>query len=322
MIEGFIACYSKSAGAHEWSYEIAGPADDEAEGIAIDRDGNLHLAASFDSDVAVAPGGPSAGSNGAEDGLVVGITPGRAHRYHFDFGGSSDDQAEGVAAGADLVAVAAYISGQADIEDGGEVLGGGGGGKNAILFATGLDGGYRWGRSLGSVGGDQITYDVAVDAAGNVYAAGIYEGTPDFGRGAVANQGARDAFLISYDPDGGLRWVVTFGGAGNDSLDGVTVDDRGHLYVAGRFEQTVDLAGEVLTSRGAGDAVLASFTSAGVLRWARSFGGTGEDFAGAVAAAAGRIHAVGGFAGTVDFGTGPVVAAGASDGLLLLLTEP
>ena len=68
--------------------------------------------------------------------------------------------------------------------------------------------------------------------------------------------------------------------------------------------------------------LLASFTSSGEPRWAKAFGGAGEDRADCVALAPeGSLYLAGNFHGTLDLGTGPV--SGAEGGMFVArLPEP
>ena len=77
----------------------------------------------------------------------------------------------------------------------------------------------------------------------------------------------------------------TFAGAGGsanaENGKAICVDAAGNVYVTGQFTNTVDFdlgAGVAnLTSNGANDIFIASYTSAGVYRWAVRAGGTGAD---------------------------------------------
>ena len=90
---------------------------------------------------------------------------------------------------------------------------------------TGLE---MWVRQFGGPG-DDVARAVALDAAGNIFVAG-QTSSALLGQPAA---GGVDAFLLKLSPGGQLVWSRTFGGSGNDTAFGVTVDAAGDVYVTG-----------------------------------------------------------------------------------------
>lgn len=88
---------------------------------------------------------------------------------------------------------------------------------------------------LGGVA-DDVAFMAATDAAGNVYVTG-WTDSPDLPVRAAAQstyQGARDAFVAKYAPDGTPRYVTYLGGSGAD---------RGY-YIRARADGTVSVVGQ------------------------------------------------------------------------------
>src|SRR5437773_8447358 len=112
-----------------------------------------------------------------------------------------------------------------------------------VLFQSGLlvnklfGQGYMWVRPAGGVGED-VGQSIAVDNLTNIYTAGYFQLTLDFGVTNFTSQGPYDIFLTRHDPSGALLWAKQAGGPGNDFGNGVAVDDQGNLYVTGSFEGT------------------------------------------------------------------------------------
>ena len=79
-----------------------------------------------------------------------------------------------------------------------------------------------------------------------------------------------------------------------------------------KFSGTIDLGGGPLTAVGVDDLAIAKYDASGAHLWIERFGGPGFDPGvwAVTANAAGEVALHGGFAGTVDFGAGPVDAAG------------
>lgn len=87
------------------------------------------------------------------------------------------------------------------------------------------------------LGAAETGYDIAIDAAGNAYVAGI-TGTPGLPVGddslQVGLSGATDGFLAKLDPEGkSVPYVTYLGGTGNERIAAVRADASGNVYVTG-----------------------------------------------------------------------------------------
>lgn len=171
------------------------------------------------------------------------------------------------------------------------------------------DGELSWARRFGGSGYEQGR-DVAVDADGNVYVAGLFSGTatfdPEAGAGGFASAGALDAFVLKLDPNGSVIWVRQFGGAETDQGTGLELDSSGNLYLTGLFQGTADFDPSPsvfnLTSAGSSDAFLAKLDARGDIIWARRMGGAGYEEAWRVTVdGSGGVWINGSFSETADF---------------------
>ncbi len=173
---------------------------------------------------------------------------------------------------------------------------------------------HLWSKRFGSTGFD-IGYAVGTDASDNVYVAGYFNGTVDFGGGNLMSAGSDDVFLAKYDVNGAQVWSKRFGSTGFDDAYGLAVDASGNVVVIGRFEGTVDFgSGAGLVSAGSTDIFVAKYNSAGVHQWSKRFGSTQADAAHAVALdGLGNVLMTGVFRLTVDFGGGNLSSSGFND---------
>jgi hypothetical protein len=157
------------------------------------------------------------------------------------------------------------------------------GGQDLLVASFDLTGAHRWSYP---VGGAAIDRGFAVAVHGpRTYASGIVGGL---------------AKLIALDEDGTLAWehdpVVGIGQA-------LAVDAAGNVYLAGRLDADATVGTTQLSHAGGSDAFVISYTAAGEVRWAVSYGDGGHDNATGIAVdAMGRVFVTGSFKRTVDFG--------------------
>ncbi len=125
--------------------------------------------------------------------------------------------------------------------------------------------------------GNQDVQTTAVDAAGNVYVAGGFEGTVDFDPSPASfkltSAGGKDAFIASYTASGQLITAKQFGAATNDEFYAIAIDGSNKLYVSGYFSGSVDFdpsaATLTLTATGGVDAFIGVYTTSLALQWRR-----------------------------------------------------
>lgn len=120
---------------------------------------------------------------------------------------------------------------------------------------------------------------------------------------------------------GVLRFARVLGGAGEVQVDAIAWHPASRVVVGGTFTGTTDLGtGPVVAPRHTMGFVAAYDAMTGEPAWTQAFSGSGATCAGVsdmVVTDSGIVYAVGGFTGTVDFGTGPIDSAdGCSDGFV------
>jgi hypothetical protein len=172
---------------------------------------------------------------------------------------------------------------------------------------------HFWSQRFGSTLTD-AGEDVAVDGSGNVFVAGSFSGTVDFGGGPLTSAGGTDIFLAKYNSNGALQWSQRFGSTGGETALALTVDGAGSVVMVGQFNLTVDFGGGPLVSAGGTDVFVAKYTSSGTHQWSQRFGSTSADAAQSVTVdGSNNVIVAGSFALTVDFGGGPLASAGGLD---------
>jgi hypothetical protein len=115
---------------------------------------------------------------------------------------------------------------------------------------------------------------------------------------------------------------LELGGKGLQIAHALAVGDDGTIAVVGTFDGRPDLGGGALASNGGKDMFVATYSQAGLFRWAKTFGGSGDDDALSVAIGdGGAVYVAGRFEAKVDFGGGKVTSKGAGDAVLIKLTS-
>jgi hypothetical protein len=116
----------------------------------------------------------------------------------------------------------------------------------------------------------------------------------------------------------GLR----FGGTGDDEGRSVAFDAAGNLFATGSFEGSIDFGGGELKSAGGKDMFVVKLGPAGEHIWSKVFGDKDADqVASSIAVGAdGSAVITGNFAGSIDFGGGPLASAGGKDVFVVKLT--
>jgi len=159
--------------------------------------------------------------------------------------------------------------------------------------------------------GNQVGQRTWAAPNGDVYTAGTFDAPTDFGSGIRTPAGANDCVLVKYTAAGVYVWDVAFGGAGPDSIEGLTGDPLSTtISLAGYINGSMQVTTGAPTWTSAGnDAFIATLTSAGAWVGGRTFGSAGNDSAwDLVSDAAGNLYTGGDYSGTVNFGGGPHAA--------------
>lgn len=155
--------------------------------------------------------------------------------------------------------------------------------------------------------GPSYITDIANDASGNVYVAGVFGGTME--TYSLTSAGNNDIFFAKFNSAGSLVWIKRIGGTGDDQATTISLDQTGStIFLGGMFNGTVDFdpnAGfATLTSGGGRDAFLGRYTTDGAYMWIGNISGTADAQIRDIVCTPTTVYVTGLFYGTADFGFG------------------
>lgn len=321
-----------------WAKSMGSTSPDEGMGVVVDATGNVYSTGWFEGTVDFNPGEGtlSLTSNGLADIYLQKLNASGeliwAHHIggeNIDRGYSIDKDSEG-----NIYLTGSYI-GVVDFDPGpGEailssILDFGSPSEDIFFAKFNSDGELVWAKSIGGNLADR-GLSIRVNDH-HLVLAGYFRGTSDFDptpevAHSITSKGGTDAFVAVYNLSGGLDWARGFGGSTGDISHAATFDPDGNVVVGGEFRGTVDFdpgPGDAsITSNGAADAFVSSFSSTGTLNWNYGFGGTSTDYVKGLAINdTGAVYAVGSFESIVDFDFGDgefsLTSTGGKDAFLL-----
>lgn len=243
---------------------------------------------------------PANRSSSEPDGFVAKfqLNTAGAPVYSILLGGTADDKAHGVAVDP---AGNAYVTGRTASGDfsSGPTSGALQGTSDSFVAKVASDGTRVWARYIGGSGDEgpdnfgfidpvrRQAGGIVLDGSGNVHVTGTTNSL-SFETAPTSRRGATDAFLATFNADGGIVRSALIGGDGDEDGSSVAVDGAGNVYVAGRTTSTnlvpASQAIEVPQDRSGGDVdgFVVKLDSAGAVAWATYLGGSGRD----------RIHGI------------------------------
>jgi hypothetical protein len=326
-----------ASGNFVWAKQFGGTDYEVGYSLTVDSAGNVYITGMFSDTVDFDPG---AGTNnlisaGSIDVFVAKLDASGNFVWAKQFGGTGAERGYSVAVdSAGNIYTNGYFSDTVDFDPGaGTTTLTSAGDTDVFVSKLDASGNFVWAKQFGGTGQSE-GQSVAVDSAGNVYTTGYFDGTVDFDPGAgttaLTSAGDMDVFVSKLDASGNYVWAKSFGGSGADYAFSLAMNSAGNVYTTGYFDGTVDFdpgAGTTaLTSAGSIDVFVAKLDASGNYVWAKSFGGSGSDYALSLAvSSAGNVYTTGGFSDTVDFdpgaGTTNLTSAGVTDVFVLKLDE-
>ncbi|MCB9164541.1 MAG: hypothetical protein H6592_08935 [Flavobacteriales bacterium] len=249
----FFARYTAN-GDLIWARSLSGiNASCYVKDMARDAAGNLYLTGWYTGPVDFDPSGnnliiPYIGNNA--DAFVAKYDGNGDLLWAGQIGGTAStwSQTIDVTPAGEVVVGGFHMSGTCDLDPGTGLVEhtSGTGIRSGWAVKLDTDGQYLWSADI--AGDDYCAIDaVLFDATGAVLLGGSFEGTYDLDPGsamqAVTSAGtSRDGFLLKLDgTSGSLAQAVPFQGAGDDTVELMTLANDGTIYFSGAFWDDTDM---------------------------------------------------------------------------------
>jgi gliding motility-associated-like protein len=189
---------------------------------------------------------------------------------------------------------------------------------NIFISKFNSAGAFIWGKHLGKNNNYTVCKSLSVDAQGNVYTTGYFNGIADFDPGpenyylkSTTTTGFEnnDVFISKLDPSGNFQWAKQIGANNVDIGNSIHADLFGNVYTTGYITGVVDLdPGDASTIKGSRDLVTAfiiKLDAAGNFKFAKAFEGNHYSEGKYIRTDnKGNIYTSGYFGGVVDFDPG------------------
>jgi hypothetical protein len=166
---------------------------------------------------------------------------------------------------------------------------------------------HLWSEPFGGTGADTPS-NIALDANGNIYVVGTFNGTTNLGGANLVSLGLDDGFIAKYNAAGVHQWSRRFGTTSYDGGASIVVDPSGNVIITGEAFGTLDI-------------IVRKYDAAGTQLWTKQYGSATDWDSGSCVATdgAGNIFVTGYFKGSVNFGGSTFTSDETSDMFLLKL---
>lgn len=303
-----------STGAFIFAKNFGDIYTDSGNDLEIDEFGNTYLIGYFSGTVDFNSGVPTYTVNSTNingDIFILKLDSSGSFIWVKSIGGIGHDHANSIALDfSGNIYISGFYNNVVDFDPGSNIFNLTASG-NGDVFVLKIDssGNFIWAKGIGGSNYDD-SFSLKTDKFGDIIYSGIYGLTVDFDPGnGVFNMtaaGSNDIFISKLTSTGNFVWAKSIGGTNSDFIMSIEIDSTNNIFAGGYFRGTCDFDPSLnfytLTSLGGYDIFFSKYDSIGNFIWARSFGGTVDDFIGSVFLDKNANFLItGAYNGTVDF---------------------
>lgn len=316
FVVSFFTIISSNAQSFQWAKSVGGSGIDKSNAVTTDALGNVYTTGFFTGTVDFDPG-PSSYTLAGGGIFISKVDAAGNLIWAKNMSGSSNFYTQSIALDATgNIYTAGGFDGSADFDPGpANVVITSSGNTDAFVSKLDASGNYVWAKTFGGVSSFEYANSLALDATGDVYITGSFNGTnSDFDPGVatytLTNQGSYDAFVVKLTAAGNFVWAKGMGGGIADYGRCIKVDASNNVYTTGYYQNTADFdpsttSTYTITAAGMNDIYVSKLDASGNFVWAKSMGSAGNDWGYALDLdASGNVFTTGGFQSTGDFDPG------------------
>lgn len=314
-----------SAGKYQWGAVVGGFGDDYCKSVIADtlyQNDLVYIAGYYNSDTIVFDWYSYSINKSALNDVYVACYYGGGISNYISGGGSGDDLIEAMDFDQERNL---YFTGEFNSTDfslGGKSLSSQAS-NDAFTIKLDYSLSPKWAKSLGGSGND-ITEGISVASNGDVYISGYFSNSLTVKGQTLTSTGNRDILVVKYDSSGNEVWGKSWGSTSYDGAEAITVDSYENIYVTGYFQSTnLSFDNFSFQNQGSNDIFLVKLDENGNELWAKSTGGSSNDYAFDINSdQLGNIYVVGPYSSnSVQWDAYTIQTAGSNDAYLAKISD-
>jgi hypothetical protein len=188
----------------------------------------------------------------------------------------------------------------------------------STLLAQTVGPAWNWGRSMTSPN-DTYLDALTTDASGNTFVAGNFRDSVIIGANTLRALALNDSYVAKYSPTGSLLWLRHLKGSGNEFVAKLVTDGNGNLYIAGNFNNDIDINGTPLYATNGGGLFTMKLNPQGQIQWLRNATSSAKFLQSMGIDAAGNMYLSGSFSGRLTIGAYTITTTSGIDQFLAKL---
>lgn len=278
----YIAKYTPD-GKLLWAKSIGGSNLDQANNLAVDKDGNVILGASFSSssiDCDPGTGVFTVNSNGGEDALVLKLDTDGNFIWARNVGSPNTDRGHVVSTDKDgnVIFVGSFTASLTVANT--NLINRGGFDGFVVKYSP--SGNVIWAAGFGSSSDDEIK-SVKTDSEGSIAIMGYFGSAINLNpRGTAQNFTASGEtyFLAKYNDNGLLEWANKIDGTSSKTVASISVGPTNDIFVTGVFSGAINLNSSntiTLSAVNNRNLFIAKYNKSGQTQWAKTVQSTGTN---------------------------------------------